>query len=97
LAPDIAKSETSHSLRLFAGYKYALAENLTFSAGVEDLESVQHGKDNRLNVDLAMTAKVQPWFSIASTVSVRYDNEPLPGVEKTDVVSALNLVYSLSR
>ena len=34
-------------------------------------------------------------FSIATTVSVRYDHNPLPGIEKTDVTTAISLVYKL--
>jgi hypothetical protein len=34
-------------------------------------------------------------FSVANTVSVRYDHHPLPGIATTDVLTALNLVYQL--
>jgi hypothetical protein len=33
---------------------------------------------------------------VATTVSVKYDNNPLPGVEKTDLIMALNLVYTMN-
>jgi putative salt-induced outer membrane protein YdiY len=32
---------------------------------------------------------------MATTFSVKYDNNPLPEIEKTDIVTAINLVYGL--
>jgi putative salt-induced outer membrane protein len=93
---DIAKSDTSHSVRVFLGYTYALNETLAFNAGVEYLQSVQEAKEARLNFDGGLTTKISQTFSVALTMSVRYDNDPLPGVEKTDLITALNLVYSLA-
>jgi putative salt-induced outer membrane protein len=94
---DIEKSETRHSLRAFFGYNNAITEAVNFSTGVEYLQSVQESKDARLNVDAAIAVKVYDNLSIATTVAVKYDNNPLEGVEETDVTSALSLVYSLSR
>jgi putative salt-induced outer membrane protein len=94
--PPIAKSETSHGVRAFVGYNYALNETLAFNAGLEYLQSVEEGKDARVNGDVGLTTKVSQTFSIATTLSVRYDNDPLEGVEKTDLISAVNLVYSLA-
>jgi hypothetical protein len=34
-------------------------------------------------------------FSTAVTLDVRYDSEPLPGVEELDVVTSFNLVLTL--
>jgi putative salt-induced outer membrane protein YdiY len=95
-AEPIAKSETSHGVRLFLGYNYALNETLAFNTSVEYLQSVEEGKDARLNFDGGLTTKISKTFSVAMTMSVRYDNDPLVGVEKTDLISALNLVYSLA-
>jgi putative salt-induced outer membrane protein YdiY len=92
----IDKSETSHGIRGFVGYNYALNETLAFNAGIEYLQSVEEGNDARVNGDVGLTTKVSKTFSIAVTVSVRYDNDPLEGVDKTDLLSALSLVYSLA-
>jgi hypothetical protein len=32
---------------------------------------------------------------VAVTFALKFDNNPLPGVEKTDVITALNLVYTM--
>jgi putative salt-induced outer membrane protein YdiY len=96
-AEPIPKSETNHSVRAFLGYNYAFNETLAFNAGVEYLQSVEEGKDARLNFDGGLTTKISQTFSVAMTMSVRYDNDPLEGVEKTDLITALNLVYSLAQ
>lgn len=93
----IPKSDTSHSVRAFLGYNYAFNETLAFNAGLEYLQSVEEAKDARLNFDSGLTTKISQTFSVAMTVGVRYDNDPLEGVEKTDVITALNLVYSLAQ
>lgn len=95
-AEPIPKSETNHSVRAFLGYNYAFNETLAFNTGVEYLQSVEEGKDARLNFDGGLTTKISQTFSVAMTMSVRYDNDPLEGVEKTDLITALNLVYSLA-
>jgi putative salt-induced outer membrane protein len=95
--PDVERSEVRHNARLFAGYVNQLAEAVKFNAGVEYLQNVQEAKNAILNVDLGLTSQINTSFSIATTLSIKFDNNPLPGVEKTDVVSALNLVYTLSQ
>jgi putative salt-induced outer membrane protein len=99
-APDpgllvIAKSEVRHNVRAFVGYENELTESLKLSAGVEYLQNVQEAKNARVNADAALTAQVNEDFSIATTVALNYDNNPLPDVEKTDVIMALNLVYTM--
>ena len=98
----VEKSETRHNLRLFAGYDNKLNAAVTFRTGLEylqglsPLEDAATGNVNwRLNWDAGISAAVATRFSMATTLSVRYDNNPLPGVRNTDVTTALNLVYTL--
>lgn len=93
---DVEKSDTTHSARAFVGFNYALNDSVALTSGLEYLQSVEDSSDFRINADVGLTASVSQEFSIATTVGVRYDNEPLEGVEKTDVITALNLVYSLT-
>ena len=95
--PDIEKSEVRHNVRLFVGYDNQLTEAVKFNAGIEYLQNVTDSKNARLNVDLGVTSQLNSSFSVASTFSLKYDNNPLPGVESTDAVTALNLVYTLSQ
>jgi putative salt-induced outer membrane protein len=92
----IADSEVRHNVRGFLGYDNQLTETVKFGAGLEYLQNVEDAKNARLNADVALTAQLNTDFSVATTVSVKYDNNPLPGVEKTDLISALNLVYTMN-
>jgi putative salt-induced outer membrane protein len=94
---DAERSEVRHNTRVFAGYVNQLAEAVKFNAGVEYLQNVQAAKNAILNVDLGLTSQINTSFSIATTLSIKFDNNPLSGVEKTDVVSALNLVYTIDQ
>jgi putative salt-induced outer membrane protein len=89
------KTETRHSVRGFLGYENNINEVLRFTTGVEYIQSVQQSKNWRLNWDTGLTSAISNNFSFATTFSLRYDNNPLTGVRKTDTVTALNLVYTL--
>ncbi|MEO8185284.1 MAG: DUF481 domain-containing protein [Deltaproteobacteria bacterium] len=95
--PDVTRSEVRHNARLFGGYVNQLAAAVKFNAGIEYLQNVQEAKNAILNVDAGLTSQLNTSFSIATTLAIKFDNNPLPGVEKTDVVSALNLVYTLNQ
>jgi putative salt-induced outer membrane protein len=90
-------SEVRHNVRLFAGYDNQLSETLKFNAGLEYLQNVEASKNMRLNADTGLTSQINTNFSVAFTLSLKFDNNPVPGVEKTDVISALNLVYTMSQ
>jgi len=93
----LEKTEVRHGVRVFTGYDNQLSEAVKFNAGVEYLQNVTETENARLNVDLGLTSQLNSDFSIATTLSIDYDNNPLPGIEKTDLVTALNLVYTLSQ
>ncbi len=90
-------SELRHNVRLFAGYDNQLAETVKFNAGLEYLQNVTASENMRLNADAGLTSQINTDFSVAFTISLKFDNNPVPGVEKTDVISALNLVYTMSQ
>ena len=89
------KHQSRHSARVFAGYTNNLSKAVTFATGLEYLQGLPKTENYRLNWDGSVSSTVGSGFSIATTVSVRYDHNPLPGVEKTDVITALSLVYKL--
>jgi len=91
----IDKTEGRHSARGFLGYENNINEILRFNTGVEYIQSVQDGKNWRLNWDTGITSAISNSFSFATTFSLRYDNNPLTGVRNTDTTTALNLVYTL--
>lgn len=93
---EIEDSEVRHNVRLFVGYDNQLTDALKFSSGLEYLQNVTESENARINFDAGFTAQVNQDFSVATTVSVKYDKNPLPGVENTDLIMALNLVYTMN-
>lgn len=91
---DLEDTATRHNARAFLGYSNTLNEHLTVATGLEYLQSVNEPEFWRLNWDLGLTSKIAESFSIATTFSLKYDSSPLPGVENTDTVTAINLVYT---
>lgn len=92
---DVEKTETSHNVRAFAGYKNQLSAAVDFSTSLEYIQGLKDTASWRLSWDGALTSQIDQDFALATTVSIKYDHNPLPDVEKTDVVTALNLVYTL--
>lgn len=91
------KHETRHNIRAFVGYDNQLSSEVKFNAGAEYLQNVADTENARLNMAAALTSQISSVFSVAASLAVNYDNNPLPGVKKTDVISALNLVYTLTQ
>lgn len=91
----VDKTEVNHNGRLFLGYENSLTETFAFDAGAEFLQSVSDTDNRWLNVDAGFTSAVAGNLSIAATLNLRYDDNPLPGVRKTDYTTALSLVYQL--
>ena len=91
----LGKVLTRHSARAYAGYSNAVSDTVTVATGLEYLQGLSESKNYRLNWDGSVNSAVGKGFSIATTVSVRYDHNPLPEIEKTDVVTSISLVYHL--
>ena len=80
---------------MFLGYAQRLEDRLLFDAGVEYIRNLEHPESWRLNYSTALTTKVVGALSIGVVTAALYDNNPLPDVEKLDVSTAINLVYTL--
>jgi putative salt-induced outer membrane protein len=91
----LGKTVTRHSGRLFVGYASALSDGVTVATGLEYLQALSKTENYRLNWDGSVNSAVGKGFSIATAVSLRYDHNPLPSVQRTDVVTSLSLVYHL--
>lgn len=89
------KTQVRHNARGFAGYKNEISEAVSFNTGVEFLKDVESSENWRLNWDVGLNSSIGKGFSIATTFNLKYDNNPLPNVEKTDTVTAVSLVYKL--
>jgi putative salt-induced outer membrane protein len=91
----LTRSETRHGGRAFLGYENGLAENVSFDTSVEYLQALEETVNWRLAWDVGLTAAIDGGLSVATTFSLRYDNNPLPEIETTDMTSAVSLVYQL--
>ncbi|MCC6217811.1 MAG: DUF481 domain-containing protein [Polyangiaceae bacterium] len=90
-----AETETRHSVRGFLGYENSLNDAVVFATGAEALVAPADTSQWRLVWDTSLTSQLAGNFSLATSLTVRYDHAPLPEVKRTDVVSAVSLVYQL--
>lgn len=94
-APLLDKTKAVHSARAFLGYRYKINDGVSISSGIELLQGLSDTGTRRVNGDLVVTSKFTSTFSLATSFLLRYDNKPLPGKQELDVVTAINLVYTL--
>jgi putative salt-induced outer membrane protein YdiY len=90
------KTQTDHSLRLFAGFRYAFNADVTLTTGIEYLQSFVHTTRNRVNFDALIAAKIGGGLSLGAGFTARYNHDPLPGKEELDTSTTLNLIYAFS-
>lgn len=92
---DLDKTEVRHSVRTFAGYDNQVNERVSFSTGIEYIQSVQKLETWRLGWDSSLKSNIAGSFSTAVVLVVAYDNDPLPNIEELDITTSFNLVYTL--
>jgi hypothetical protein len=92
----LPKTQTDHSVRLFSGFRYAFNEEVTLTTGLEYLQSFVDTTRNRFNFDALVAATVGGGLSLGFGFTARYDHDPLPGKEKLDTSTTLNLIYAFS-
>lgn len=92
---NLGKTKTRHSARGFLGYHTNVNERVSFDTGAELLVGIPATENWRLNWDNSLTVSLDARFSLGTTFNLRYDHNPLPGVEKLDTVTALNLICTL--
>lgn len=85
----------NHAARLFAGYNNSLSDRATLDTGLEYLQSVIDGKVFRLNWVNAVSVSLAGRLGVAVTFTLRYENRPLPNVEKLDTITAILLTMRL--
>ena len=91
----VDKTETRYNLRGFVGYNNALSEQVTFDTGLEYIQGLQETKNWRLVWDSSINSNIGANFAIATSFTLKYDNNPLPSVDSTDAITAISLVYTL--
>jgi putative salt-induced outer membrane protein len=93
--PLLDKTKAQHNGRLFLGYDNKLYDAVSFVSGLEYLQSVERSETYRLVFDVGLKSSIGGNFAVATTYTMRFENEPLPTVEKTDSIASVNLVYTL--
>ena len=88
-------SAVVHSARLFLGYDNHINEHVTFLTGLEALINVEEASDVRLNWDAAIRAALMGSFQLELKFAAKFDTEPVPGAEKLDTNTLLNLIYTM--
>lgn len=91
--PALDKVFLNHAVRLFAGYSNKLSDRVSFDTSLEYLQSVIDPKVFRLIYLAGLNTQVVENFSLAVTFALRYENSPLPTVQRLDTVTALSLAY----
>lgn len=80
----------NHAARLFGGYVNNLNEYVTFDTGIEYLQSVIDPGVFRINWATALTANLNNRVSLATTFTLRYENEPV-AEKQLDTITAVLL------
>jgi putative salt-induced outer membrane protein YdiY len=93
--PLLDKTKAVHNARLFLGYDNKLYDAVSFTSGLEYLQSMERSETYRLVFDVGLKSNIGSNFAIATTYTMRFENEPLPSVEQTDSIASVNLVYTL--
>ena len=90
------KTEGDHSGRLFVGFRHAFSKDVTFSTGIEYLQSFVHSTQYRINYDALFAASLGAGFSVGVGFTARYDHSPLPTKLDLDTGTTFSLIYAMS-
>lgn len=91
----LERTQGRHSGRLFLGYNDTFNEHVGLMTGFEYLQALAASENWRLVADAGINATLSGKLSISTTFALRYDHNPLPGIEKVDTIESVNLVYTL--
>ncbi len=89
------KTQLRHSARAFVGYSNTVTQAITFDTGLEYLQGIPETKNWRMNWGVSLASTIAGKLSIAAAFNLKFDNNPLPGIQTTDYLSSLSLVYQL--
>ena len=90
-----AKTRTLHNARAFLGYENTLYPEVGFIASLEHIQNFQDADVYRLVFDVGLKSTIRGKLAVATTYTMRFENRPLPGVEKADSLASVSLVYTL--
>jgi putative salt-induced outer membrane protein len=91
----LSRKEDRHSGRLFVGYVTAFNDQVSLTSGLEYLQALVDTENWRLLADIGINATLSGKLSLSTTLTVRYDHNPLPEIKNTDTIESVSLVYTL--
>ena len=77
--------------RAAASYRHLFTEHAWLQQLLEFLPSVEDGADRRINSETSLVAPLSARFAVKVAYTIRFDNLPEPGFEKTDRVLSTGL------
>ena len=77
--------------RAAASYRHLFTEHAWLQQLLEFLPSLEDGADRRINSETSLVAPLSARFAVKVGYTIRYDNLPEPGFEKTDRVLSTGL------
>lgn len=80
-----------HSFVQGGNLSHWLTEIAELTWDVTMMENIEHLKDLRMNSDLAINFKITKTFSLIAGWRLRFDNEPVAGFKKLDMIQDLSL------
>jgi putative salt-induced outer membrane protein YdiY len=90
------RTQSDHSARVFGGFRHAFTKDVTFSTGLEYLQSFVHSTKYRINYDALFASSLGSGFSLGVGFSARFDHDPLPGKKDVDTTTTMSLIYAFS-
>ncbi len=90
------KTAVDHSTRAFVGFNHAFNDEVTFTTGLEYLQSVVVSTQYRVNYEALLAAKLWGGLALGVGFSARYDHAPLPDKKQLDTQTVLSVIYAYS-
>lgn len=80
-----------HSAQQELNFQYVINDNVTFNWDATALENVEILEDFRATSDMVFAVKLSKIFSLNAGWRLRFDNQPVAGFEKLDMIQDLSL------
>jgi putative salt-induced outer membrane protein len=80
--------------RLYGKYEYRFTEKNKFTQSLEWLLDFSEFDNWNLNSETALLSALNSWLSLKASYLIKYDNDPIAGVEKTDRMLGMALVMN---
>jgi putative salt-induced outer membrane protein len=92
--PRLDKTQVLHNARLFLGYENKLRKEVSLVMSGEYIQNFADSEVFRLIGDVGLKSNVADSLALATTYTIRYENSPLPNVEKADSIASVTFVYT---